>query len=137
MYAIRSYYDPDSEMQSSSRKFFYLDQTLYDVFEYYGVGANLPASWKACVLARERSQYHSSEGIVFRSSWAANRAIEYYGLTKDKVHVVLPGANISKEALNFFDAGKNMEPDAAAPLRLVFVGRITSYNVCYTKLLRS
>jgi glycosyltransferase involved in cell wall biosynthesis len=114
---------PEAEMTSSYCKFFYLDQTLYDLFKYYSTSSQLPHAWRTRVLERERAQYHASEGIIFRSHWAASRAIEFYDLPQQKVHVVLPGANISRAALNVFDAEKRPTTYASVPLRLVFIGK--------------
>lgn len=114
---------PEAEMQFSANRFFYLDQTLNDVFEYYKNHSEMHSSLKMQILQRERAQYHASGGIIFRSNWAAERAIKLYELPKEKVHVVLPGANILQSVLDEFDSNARPESNFDKPLKLIFIGK--------------
>lgn len=114
---------PAKKFEQPGKRLFYLDQTLTDVFEYYGAGRDMAAEWKADVLQREQAQYHSADGVVFRSRWAADRAIAFYGLPADKVHVVLPGANIAQDVLKVFDNMKRARPRDSSTLKLIFIGK--------------
>ncbi|MFG6511435.1 MULTISPECIES: glycosyltransferase family 4 protein [unclassified Sulfitobacter] len=114
---------PKAEMERATPKFFYLDQTLSQVFHYYGSGSSMSAGWRNDVLNRERQQYAAAEKVFFRSHWAASRAKIDYGLPDTKVAVVLPGANINKEVLDTFDREHQVQEPARNELRLVFVGK--------------
>lgn len=114
---------PKRVMESDSQKYFYLDQTILDVFDYYATGATMPDGWKKQVLARERLQYLAADRVIFRSHWAADRAKLNYDLPSEKVAVALPGANIPQSALAAFDATIPVSTPTERELNLVFVGR--------------
>ena len=68
-------------------------------------------------------EYHNylvAERIICRSRWAATSVIKDYGISSNKVHVVLPGASIDENLLE--DIKLNSTPPLK-PLRLGFIGR--------------
>ncbi len=100
---------------------FYIDQTLSQLFEDYGVGARIDPRVAADALRRERAQYHAAAGVIGQSAFAANDVVARYGVPPERVHVALAGANISRTALAAFEA--RGRPSRTGPLRLVFVGK--------------
>ena len=114
---------PTSEMEKKSLKFFYLDQTLLDVFDYYGKGTNMSNSYRKNIFTRERMQYASADMVIFRSNWAANRAKTNYGLSDERVSVVLPGANIPQNTLSKIEDEYCILNAKKGELKLIFVGK--------------
>ena len=106
------------------QKWFYVDQTLTQLFDTYGVGAQIGPRIAADALARERAQYHAAAGVIAQSDWAARDIRMTYGVPADQVHMVLPGANIDPQALAAWEA-THVPPVTAPgdPLKLVFVGK--------------
>ncbi len=72
----------------------YIDATLKQNFEDYGIGSRVAARFQADILAREKGQYQRAERIVTMSRWAARSVIGDYGIDPAKVHVCVPGANL-------------------------------------------
>ena len=108
----------------ATRCWFYIDQTLRQLFDYYGVRESIGSAIRDSALARERLGYREARGIVAHSRWAAQSVIEDYGIDPAKVHVVVPGANLDPEIYADWSAGRDAPAVAEdGRLRLVFVGR--------------
>jgi glycosyltransferase involved in cell wall biosynthesis len=60
--------------------------------------------------------------LIFSSRWAARTAIEYYGVIKEKVHVVPFGANL-KITHNFLDVEAFIKSRSKTKIKLLFVGK--------------
>lgn len=113
----------------SIRKWFYIDGTLRQLVEYYG--DRLRGRWYQEVLRRETEGYHAAAGVFTMSQFAANSLIADYGLEASKVHVAVPGANITTAQYEQFEPeflsilGKRVEDlqEGRRPPRLLFVGR--------------
>lgn len=108
-------------------KWFFIDQTLLQLFDYYGMRATIGRRIAADALEREREGYGSAAGVIAHSNWAAESVIAGYGVAADRVHVVVPGANIDPIEYARWEpeeeqrrAGGN---DMERPLRFVFVGK--------------
>lgn len=102
------------------RLFFFVDQTLKQMFDTYGLG--LPKAVMADAMARERDQYHRAATVFTQSAYAARSVAADYGVPPERVCAVVCGANLDREAL----AGWEADAEAArgpGPLRLVFVGK--------------
>ena len=110
---------------STIRCWFYIDQTLRQLFEYYGVGASIGAAIRQSALDREAAGYRASAGVIAHSHWAAQSVIDDYGIDPAKVHVVVPGANLDPEIYTAWAAERAAadRPVWDNTLRLVFVGR--------------
>ncbi len=108
--------------QHSGRKCFYVDQTLKQMFDTYGLENAVPATIMTQAMARERTQYQRADLVFTQSAYAANSVIQDYGVAKDKVHAVVCGANLEPELLDSWDA-EGRPTQAPGPLRLVFVGK--------------
>ncbi|ORE92169.1 group 1 glycosyl transferase [Stappia sp. 22II-S9-Z10] len=101
---------------------FYIDQTLTQLFAGYDTCSGVGPRIAADAIARERAQYHAAAGVIVRSAYAARSVVEDYGVPDRRVHVVHGAANITREALAALD-GSDPPPRAPGPLRLVFVGK--------------
>ena len=66
----------------------------------------------------ESIAYNKSLHIVFSSEWAANTAVNFYGLNKDKVSVIPFGANI-----DIAPEQSILKKELNSPLELLFIGK--------------
>jgi len=99
---------------------FFIDATLRQNFEDYGLAAVVSARVQADTLAREREQYERADRVVCMSRWAARSVVERYGIPAAKVHVVRAGANLDEAAVA---ALPPRGPLDRGELRLGFVGK--------------
>lgn len=117
-------YPPSIAADRRIEKWFYIDQTLAELFDGYGLGAGLGAKTRADILAREAEGYRQAAGIMTHSRWAAQHVVERCGVAREKVHVVVPGANLDPASYERWSLrGPAVEAADGAPLRLVFVGK--------------
>lgn len=115
--------DPPSVVADARiERWWFIDQTLTQLFRDYGDGARIGRRIQRDALRRERAGYHSAHGIIAHSAWAARSLVDDYDVPKDRVHVVVPGANIHPSAYRAWDAAPP-PPREPGPLRLVFVGK--------------
>lgn len=106
----------------SGQKWFFIDQTLNQAFDFYAlpVGPRMAAD----AMARERAQFRAAAGVIAQSAWAARDVVETYGVPPEKVHIAIAGANIDRGVLAAWETGRTFEERSAErPLRLVFVGK--------------
>jgi hypothetical protein len=66
---------------------FYLDATTRQVFNDYGSGGRIAASFQRLVLERERRVYQAAGNVICMSQWAADSVINDYGINPAKVPV--------------------------------------------------
>lgn len=102
------------------RLFFFVDQTLKQMFETYGLG--LPDKVMHDAIGRERDQYQKATTVFTQSSYAARSVVEDYGIAPEKVQAVVCGANLDPDVLDAWEA-QDHPPHDPGPLRLVFVGK--------------
>ena len=103
---------------------FFIDQTLLQLFDTYGIRDAIGRGIAADAVLRERTGYKRAECIVVHSCWAADSVINDYGIGPEKVVVIVPGANL--EAGPYADWEAQQGDGRRAPartLRLVFVGK--------------
>ena len=76
---------------------YYIDATMRQWFEDYGwrIGRRV----RADALAREREAYLSSRYVVAMSDWCSEDVVSSYGVPREKVRTILPGANLDEESL--------------------------------------
>jgi glycosyltransferase involved in cell wall biosynthesis len=105
-------------------RWFFLDQTLMQLFDHYGVRRSIGKKVAQQALALEKRGYERARGIIMHSNWAKLSVVKDYGIPEEKVRVVVPGANIEPDLYRQWtkDAGPR-EHDPRRPLRLVFVGK--------------
>jgi len=103
---------------------FYIDATTRQVFNAYGVGDRLAASYRLQVLKRECQAYRQAGAVFCMGQWAADSVINDYGINPAKVHVVPGGANLDEALLAQLPAPTPPPPPSASqPLRLGFLGK--------------
>jgi glycosyltransferase involved in cell wall biosynthesis len=112
---------PPEPAERAYRVSYYLDATLTQNFEDYGVAANVSPPVREQALAQERRNYHHAEHVVGMSEWAARSVVEDYDVPEKKVHVVPGGANLWEEDLP--EVVESTAPDDLRPLRLGFIGK--------------
>jgi glycosyltransferase involved in cell wall biosynthesis len=95
---------------------YYIDATMRQYFEDYE--RSLGRRIKAEVLAREKEAYEAARFVVCMSRWCAEDVKASYGISPEKVRVILPGANIDDASVPA-PAGWD---GTLAPLRLGFIG---------------
>lgn len=108
----------------SIQKWFFIDQTLSQLFFYYGVADTISPRTCEDALAREDLNYRSAKGIIAHSKWAAASLANDYGVPTEKIHVVIPGANLDRLAYERWAARREgiEGRESAGSLSLVFVG---------------
>jgi glycosyltransferase involved in cell wall biosynthesis len=121
-------FPPSIVEDQSIRKWFFIDQTLLQLFDHYGLRSSVGRGIAREAVEREREGYHAAEGIIAHSRWAAESVRKDYGVSASRVHVVVPGANIDSAEYERWESEeatrrKSCEGDRGGPLRLVFVGK--------------
>lgn len=112
-------FPPDSWL-SRSEVNYYIDATLKQNFDHYGVAATVGKRMRDQTLARERERYHRASRVVCMSRWCAESMVTDYGVDPKKVHVIPAGANVDGDLLADLP---NQAPTSLAPLRLGFLGK--------------
>ena len=117
----------EKSAQMGIRFAYYIDFPLQCLFNEYGIAQTIGKKTAQIALEREIEQYAAAHAVVCMSHWSARQVIERCGVSSQKVHVILPGANLPEEA--FLDMpqespGDEDIPDGKRiPLRIGFVGR--------------
>lgn len=118
-------YPPSVVSDSSVQKWYFIDQTLLQLFGYYGCRHGVGRRIADEAIARERDGYGEATGVIVHSRWAARSLTEDYGIPAERVHVVPVGPSIDTveyerwERENLLQSPKRSD----GPLRLVFVGK--------------
>ena len=84
-------------------RWFYIDQTLEQLFEYYGLAKIVPEWVRRDAIAREQVQYAAAEGVICHSAWTAESVRNAYAIDDSKIHVVSCGANLDLAALGIWE----------------------------------
>ncbi|MBI4445105.1 MAG: glycosyltransferase family 4 protein [Acidobacteria bacterium] len=110
----------------SIEKWFFIDQTLLQLFDSYGVGSRIGRTIAKEAFVREKLGYQRARGVVVHSAWAAKSLLEDYAMPEEQVHIVTPGANLDLDAYLTWEKKRESEvlrnfSDGA--LRLIFVGK--------------
>ena len=107
------------------RRWYYIDQTLKQLVNYYSYSEFMSNDYAELVVGRERDQYLSADGIVVTSKWARKSVVEDYGVPSSLVHIVVRGANVDKasvvSALSRRDV--TIEAPSDRELTLLFAGK--------------
>jgi glycosyltransferase involved in cell wall biosynthesis len=119
---------PETMMRRpKTRRWFYIDQTLDQLFSYYGIANIVPEVVRKDALARERDQYEASEAVICHSRWAATSVINRYGISPNKVYTVHYGANLDPDAVQAWEQriadGRTSWSRREHSLKVVFVGK--------------
>jgi glycosyltransferase involved in cell wall biosynthesis len=121
-------YPPSVVKDGMIEKWFFIDQTLLQLFDYYELRATIGRRIATEAIAREREGYNAAAGVIVHSRWAAESVITDYGISPDQVHVVLPGANIDMTVYERWESHQQIRRHQSSdnqppPLKLVFVGK--------------
>lgn len=98
---------------------YYIDATLKQNFDFYGLGQLVGPRMQSEALARERERYLAAERLVCMNRWAARSMVADYGVPAEKIHIVVGGANLDESKLDEVRA-RGVPP--MRPLKLGFVG---------------
>jgi glycosyltransferase involved in cell wall biosynthesis len=102
--------------------FHYIDATLLDLFRSPSYGYKLPQHVKSKAIEVEKDNYCQSEAVVTMATWAKDSLISEYGVKPEKIHTILPGANIELPgSFTFFDDERR--PGKERNFVLGFVGK--------------
>lgn len=118
---------PKSLVEDSSiKKWYFIDQTLTQLFSDYGLGSKLDSETIADALVREAAGYRAATGIVTHSHWAADSLIRAYGIQPEKISIVVPGANIDHDTYALWEETQKKalsRRSSSDVIKLVFVGK--------------
>lgn len=106
-------YAPSVIADESIRKWFFIDLTLTQLFDYYQVRPNVGRRIAADAVAREREGYNRADGVIVMSRFAAQSVRQDYRVPEERIHIVVPGANLDP------DAYRRWEAEAIPPRRRV------------------
>ncbi len=109
------------------RRWYFIDQTLRQLFDSYGQGQRVGRDVVPRSLELETSGYGAAEFVIANSTWAAASLVEDYGVAEEKVGVVLQAANFHPDEYAAWSTarqagGDGLSSEPEGPLRLVFVG---------------
>lgn len=99
----------------------YTDATLASILSYYDEFSGWSPSAILKAHQIEKAALDRADLILFASEWAANSAINFYGVDSSKVEVIPFGANIS-EIPSFEDVLTTIKSKIDTPLEILFVG---------------
>ncbi|MEK6280454.1 MAG: glycosyltransferase family 4 protein [Acidobacteriota bacterium] len=121
-------FPPSVVKDPTVRKWFFIDQTLLQLFDYYDQRQMIGRRIARETVEQEREGYHAAVGIIAHSKWAAKSVINDYGIAANKVHVVVPGANLDCIEYARWETAEVKQRHLHweirdRPLRLVFVGK--------------
>ncbi len=93
--------------------YFYIDGTLAEYFESYGKYdvANVDASTMRRAIELEQEGYQAADGIIVMSKLSALTLQQRYGVPRDKISIVVPGANIPDAAIEDKEIQSDAPPD--------------------------
>ena len=110
------------------RKWFFIDQTLTQLFDFYEQRSKIGRRVAKTAIALEHAGYQAAEGVIVHSRWAAASVMDDYGIPAERVRVVTPGANIDPDQYQCWEdeetkrRAENRQRETEA-LKLVFVGK--------------
>jgi glycosyltransferase involved in cell wall biosynthesis len=108
--------------RAGGRLLHYVDATFASACGPGGFAATLPGRVKIEAMDLERQNYAESRIVVTMARWAADSAIRSCGVAQEKVHTILPGANLDVPAGYEFSVDPRL-PGSERPLVLGFVGK--------------
>jgi glycosyltransferase involved in cell wall biosynthesis len=112
---------PPKPAKHGYRVTYYIDATLKQNFEDYGVAANVTPVMQERAVEQERRNYHHADRVVTMSRWAADSVVHHYGVSEERVHIVPGGANLREKDLP--DSVGTTAAENLQPLCLGFIGK--------------
>jgi len=112
-------------------KWLFIDQTSRQSLED-NCSSAVDARLRNMLYSRETGAYQMCEGIIAHSRWAASSVVADYEISRDKVYVVVPGANLDPAAYDVWhrnEAASAFIRRLQSPvLRVVFCGHDDFYR---------
>lgn len=106
-------------------KWCFIDLSLTQVFDYYRLRDSVGHRIAADAIAREYDVYQKVKGVIAMSRFTADHLHAVYGVPQNKVHVVVPGANLDEAIYRRWEEGEGVRRNArtrdASVLKLVMV----------------
>ena len=102
---------------------YYIDATLKQNFDDYGLSAIVASKIRNIALKTERKNYLQAQRIICMSRAAAKSIIEDYQISATKVYVIPGGANLDEDYLSQITNSIETESGLFNPLRLGFIGK--------------
>jgi glycosyltransferase involved in cell wall biosynthesis len=107
---------------------FYIDTTLQDLFTTHAMDSWLNGKVVEEAIKAETEGYRSASRVVTMARWVQSSLFERYGVARDRVHTVLPGANLPDKVVEQFliKQGRHLCPDrftSERPFRIGFTGK--------------
>lgn len=109
-------------LQDGGKTWRYIDATLKQLFDNPTYNMKLSRKKSHDIFHLERENYRLSEGVVAMSRWAAESVIHDYDIPSEKVHVILPGANMDLPAGYRFGDFPDKKVNNR-PFRFAFIGK--------------
>jgi len=113
-------YPPSIVADDDVLKWFYTDITRQQFYDMYPV--NVGPTVKQDVIDREREGYHQAAGILVHCRWVAESLMRDYQTPREKIHVVVPGANFDNDAYAEWER-RDTRRSNGETLQLCFVGQ--------------
>jgi len=118
-------YPPSVVARDDVDRWSFVDLSLTQLFDYYLVRSSIGVRVAGDAVARERVGYARARGVVAMSRFAADHLRDVYGVPAERLHVVVPGANLSPAAYARWEQAENEKRAEGGlvdgPLRLVMV----------------
>jgi len=102
---------------------YYIDATLKQNFDDYGLSTKVGSKIQDYTLSREQENYHQAKRVICMSHWAAHSVIKDYQVSPDKVHVIPAGANLDESSLPTSQEMEKKGLPSLSPLKLGFIGK--------------
>lgn len=117
-------FPPSVVARDDVERWSFIDLSLAQLFDYYRIRDTVGVRVAADAEVRERAGYARARGVVAMSRFAATHLRDTYGVPADRLHVVVPGANLAPPAYARWEkteAERRTQPGPEGPLRLVMV----------------
>ena len=102
---------------------YYIDATLHQNFEDYGLADKVGQTVQKAALEQEQKNYEKAQRIVCMSHSAAQSVVTNYSISSSKVHVIPGGTNFKENTLPTAEQLLADPIPSLDPLRLGFIGK--------------
>ena len=119
-------YPEDVISDETIELWFYIDQTLRQLYKGYEVEHIIGRKIIESSIERETHGYIEARKIIVHSNWCLDSLVGDYGISKDKISVILPGANLHENYYQEWVCRKEIDnaiSKESKVLKLVFVGK--------------
>ncbi len=112
---------PIALLKTKRRKVFYTDATFASILDMYPEWAGYPKRYVEQGHTLEKLALENCDLALYSSRWAADSAIEHYGVDPDKVRVVPFGSNLQEVPLRT-EVENSIEARDQKTCELLFIG---------------